>query len=273
MEEDGSKMDLDEVDMTSTKNIKDFIPEKVLFCVDVSDEMSKTLALKTTGVGMTIGREPVGMDLAKRLIKRFISVKGRWNSDHEFGVITLKNRAEWYINFCNDYELLYAGIDELTPMGSFEIFELDQLLLTIKNYLEQSQASVDANDYVLRVIIIYGRTSVIPKKPTPELLAKLYGDTKISCYIDVIFIHDRPTADNSPQEVYDSLLDLESIDGKSYAFEINRLAKNFALNMAMLLGHPFQRPNQIETSEENFLLQKVVSTPQKRPYNEDECIE
>jgi hypothetical protein len=62
--------------------------------------------------------------------------------------------------------------------------------------------------------------------------------------LDIIYLHDKPSADNCPQKVYDALVDaLEHVSQyEGYILETGQgLARVLFRQMCILLSHPLQR--------------------------------
>lgn len=62
--------------------------------------------------------------------------------------------------------------------------------------------------------------------------------------MDVMYLHDKPSSENCPQKVYDSLVDaLEHVsEYEGYIFESGQgLSRVLFRHMCMLLSHPQQR--------------------------------
>ncbi|CAN6179326.1 unnamed protein product [Urochloa humidicola] len=86
------------------------------------------------------------------------------------------------------------------------------------------------------MVLIYCRSSTKPHHQWP---VKPKNFT-----LDIIYLHDKPTADNCPQKVYDALVDaLEHVSQyEGYILETGQgLARVFFRQMCILLSHPLQR--------------------------------
>ncbi|PUZ62192.1 hypothetical protein GQ55_4G337100 [Panicum hallii var. hallii] len=86
------------------------------------------------------------------------------------------------------------------------------------------------------MVLIYCRSSTKPHHQWP---VKPKNFT-----LDIIYLHDKPTADNCPQKVYDALVDaLEHVSQyEGYILETGQgLARVLFRLMCILLSHPLQR--------------------------------
>ncbi|KAJ2962970.1 hypothetical protein NQZ79_g1900 [Umbelopsis isabellina] len=202
-------------------------------------------------------REPTaGIDIVKRLMLRFVDMKLLMNPNHEFAIILLTDRAIWqHMNFTNDKLLLQMAIEEIGPVGTFNAFGMS----------DESTSHVDINDpnHFVQAITIYGRSNCLPSEPDVNNLTTIQTCTNF--VLDMLYIHERKTEANMPQDIYDRWLQLESDLYPGWFYEFGRLARRrIALAMMQLLAHPLQRPGQddmesqelkdIETQEDTLIL-------------------
>ncbi|KAH8549560.1 hypothetical protein BGW37DRAFT_522224 [Umbelopsis sp. PMI_123] len=222
------------------------LPQKIIFCIDVSNDMTGEISSVLCGGAEDTFLEPTSrIEVVKRLILRFINLKLLANPNHEFAVILLAERAIWHMNFTNDKLLLQAAIEEIGLLGSFGSFDMDSLLQTILNQVDISSAK-----HFIQAIAIYGRSSCIPSEPSKELLSQLQWCT--SFVFDMLYIHEKKSETNCPQDIYNRWLLLESDVYSGWFFDFGRLARRrIALAMMQLLAHPLQRTEQedMETEE------------------------
>ncbi|PFX23978.1 BRISC and BRCA1-A complex member 1 [Stylophora pistillata] len=101
--------------------------------------------------------------------------------------------------------------------------------------------------YVVRVIIVYGRSYCIPRMSTraKEIFSQLSACPYF--FLDVLYVHELPSEMNRCKEIYDFFCDMdEEEDG--FMLEVSRSTTRLFDHMAALVAHPLQRPKQRDTS-------------------------
>uniref|UniRef100_A0A1J3G1T5 BRISC and BRCA1-A complex member 1 n=2 Tax=Noccaea caerulescens TaxID=107243 RepID=A0A1J3G1T5_NOCCA len=218
--------------------------EDILICVDVDAE--STVEMKTTG---TNGRPLIRMECVKQAIILFIHNKLSINPDHRFAFATLSKSAAWLKKeFTSDAESAVASLRGLSATKSSGRADLTLLFRAAAHEAKNSRAQ----NRILRVILIYCRSSVRPTHDWP-INQKLFT-------LDVMYIHDKPGPDNCPQDVYDSLVDaVEHVsEYEGYIFESGQgLARSVFKPMSILLAHPQQRCAQDDLDIPKSLAKKV----------------
>ncbi|KAF4375665.1 hypothetical protein CsatB_006212 [Cannabis sativa] len=202
--------------------------EDILFCIDVDPE--SLLEMKVSGPN---GRPITRLDSIKQAILLFINAKLTINPDHRFAFATLAKSPSWLRKeFSNDVESANEALRGLTATQATGQADLTNLLRVAAYEAKKSRAS----NRILRVILIYCRSSVRPQHQWPV--------NQKSFTLDVIYLHDKPGPDNCPQEVYDSLVDaLDHVsEYEGYIFESGQgLQRVLFKYMCTLLAHPQQR--------------------------------
>ncbi|KAL0739350.1 hypothetical protein Bca4012_015560 [Brassica carinata] len=241
--------------------------EDILICVDVDAE--SMTEMKTTG---TNGRPLTRMECVKQAVILFIHNKLSINPDHRFAFATLSKSAAWRMrceanglslvsalvllpfvaflkkDFTSDAASAVASLRGLSATKSSGRADLTQLF----RVAAQEAKSSRAQNRILRVILIYCRSSVRPTHEWPTK-QKLFT-------LDVMYLHDKPSPDNCPQDVYDSLVDaVEHIsEYEGYIFESGQgLARSVFKPMSILLSHPQQRCAQEDLDIPKSLAKKV----------------
>ncbi|KAF9171085.1 hypothetical protein BGX20_008127 [Mortierella sp. AD010] len=139
------------------------------------------------------------------------------------------------MDFTSDTALLSHAIDELYTMGDFKEFE--------HSNLDQDDGSI------IRLIMIYTRSDVLPSVPDPEVLDVLAASGRFS--YDCVYIHHKGgevSGPIKPQHVYDRLTEMEDIRAPGYYYELTRVLKKYSSAMGELLAHPSVRAIQDEMS-------------------------
>ncbi|KAG0262754.1 Component of the BRCA1-A complex [Mortierella polycephala] len=208
--------------------------EKIIFCIDLDHSMDEYFM---TGEKLNDTR----INRTKQLLKWFIEQKSSWNKDHEFAIVVLGEKAVWHMDFTSDTMLLTHAIDELYTMGRFRSFDTTSLFRAILQNVD-----LDEDDgSVIRAIMVYTRSDVLPTQPEDEILEVLHSSGRF--YFDCVYIHNKNSevqGSIKPQDIYDRLTDLESVQYPGYFYELARLMKKFTTSMSELLASPTIRPQQ-----------------------------
>jgi hypothetical protein len=217
--------------------------EDILFCIDSDSE--SLVEMKATGPN---GRPLIRLDAIKQSILLFINAKLTINPDHRFAFATLSRSAAWLKKeFSNDVESAIAALRGLSATSSNGQADLTQLFRIAAHEAKKSRAQ----NRILRVILVYCRSSVRPQHQWP-VNQKLFT-------FDVMYLHDKPGPDNCPQAVYDSLGDaLDHVsEYEGYIFESGQgLVRSLFRCMSVLLAHPQQRVEQDDLDVPKSLAKK-----------------
>ncbi|OMP06357.1 hypothetical protein CCACVL1_01616 [Corchorus capsularis] len=217
--------------------------EDILFCVDVDPE--SLVEMKTAGV--------TRLDSIKQGILLFVNCKLSINPDHRFAFATLAKSASWLRKeFSSDVEASIAAVRALsaTTVSSGQA-DLTNLFRMAAHEAKKSLAQ----NRILRVILIYCRSSMRPHH-TFDVNLKSFT-------MDVIYLHDKPAPGNSPQAVYDALVEaLEHVsEYEGYIHESgNGLPRTLCRFMSMLLCHPQQRCPQDDCDIPKALAKKPADS-------------
>ncbi|GJJ75548.1 BRISC and BRCA1-A complex member 1 [Entomortierella parvispora] len=213
--------------------------EKLVFCIDLDISMDENFMTGEKSQDSRISR-------SKQLLKWFIGQKSRWNPKHEFAMMVLGTKALWHMDFTSESDLISHVIDELYTMGKFDSFDYTSILRELVEHVDLDED----DDSIIRVIMIYTRSNVLPTSPDNELREAFYASRKFR--FDCIYIHNRPSEVEgpiTPQHIYDRLIEFEDVRHPSYFYEMTRALKKFATAMSELLMHPDIRPLQDEKIE------------------------
>eukprot|EP01006_Ploeotia_vitrea_P058815 TRINITY_DN70312_c0_g1_i1.p1 TRINITY_DN70312_c0_g1~~TRINITY_DN70312_c0_g1_i1.p1 ORF type:complete len:262 (-),score=106.13 TRINITY_DN70312_c0_g1_i1:14-772(-) len=215
------------------------LPEKILFCVDVDDEMA-TADLKNKGAKDPVRR----LDAVKDAIRIFVTTKRALNPKHEFGLVLLKEDAEMILEPTSQAATFLDHVEQVGTVGSFGAFRFDSLFSIVTPMAPARNAQ-----HVVRVIFIYGRTTVVPTLSGS-------ADTALQTYpvlvhpqffLDAVYLH-RAGREKEPQAVFDAILALDDNAHSGYFFEHAAKLKNVFRSMGVLLAHPLQRDVQDKQS-------------------------
>ncbi|TPX67112.1 hypothetical protein SpCBS45565_g04035 [Spizellomyces sp. 'palustris'] len=199
-----------------------FLPEKIVFCVDIGEE---------AGSGLLIHPPVTRLEWAKRLMKRFVFQKSRLNPAHQFGICTADAITLWLAQITSDENAIFKAIEQIQSEDQRTEWNMQTLFEALAEHIPNNES-----DYVLRVILIYCRSNV-PPPPTGEY-KHLLDHPRF--FFDCVYLHDKASAENNVQGIYDALIQLED-DGKNRLFEVTRERRRFTIAMTKLLAHPQQR--------------------------------
>nr|GEU81052.1 BRISC and BRCA1-A complex member [Tanacetum cinerariifolium] len=166
-------------------------PEDILFCIDVDPEC--LIEMKNTSV---TGRPFTRLECIKQGILLFLHAKLAVNQDHRFAYCALGKSPFWLKKeFSSEVDSAIAAFRGITVDSSAGHADLTHLFKVANHEAKKSRAQ----NRILRVILLYCRSSVAPHHQWP-VSQKLFT-------FDVVYLHDKPGPDNCPQKVYDGLVD------------------------------------------------------------------
>ncbi|KAK2167494.1 hypothetical protein LSH36_27g09102 [Paralvinella palmiformis] len=214
--------------------------EKIIICLDISTEMEKDTFRSRSGDRFS------QIKLAKRAIGIFLHSKHNINPEHEFAVILLKEQAIWMHPFTNNPDKVLAILEDFDRGFPTETFDMTSLFDVIRKQVELpklSDPSVVSPPYIVRALLIYGRSHCVPTYSNKQSLNILLSSPHF--FIDAFYIHEVPAEDNQCEVIFDTLCELDE-KGLFYIFEVSRNPTRLYDCMAQLLPHPLQRPIQLD---------------------------
>jgi len=133
----------------------------------------------------------------------------------------------------------------LETQGKFASLDLSSVFLTLKENLPNVLTTDLLSEAIYRCILIYGRSTSVPTFKGDQTVFKQLQDAP-RFFLDVMYMHQKQTNENSPQDIFDKLSDLESeLETKTnYFFESSTSLKRFQANFAQFIAHPLQREVQ-----------------------------
>ncbi|KAL5224349.1 hypothetical protein ABZP36_010988 [Zizania latifolia] len=247
--------------------------EDILFCVDVDLETRSEMktaapsapapaaaAAAASSAGAAgaaaprTARPPVKrMDAIKQALLLFVHSKLTMCPDHRFAFASLGDTVSLVKkDFSSDAGSAVEAMQSLTASDArYAMADLTQLFKIA--YQEGKRAELQGR--LLRVVLIYCRSSTKPQHQWP---IKQKNFT-----MDIIYLHDKPTADNCPQKVYDALVDaLEHVSQyEGYILETGQgLARILFRQTCILLSHPLQRCMQDDLDIPKQVAKKAVAS-------------
>lgn len=240
----------------ATRNLPELnLPEKILIVIDTVKEQQCTPFKLGTGATYS----PLYM--IKRAIECFVHAKSTIQMSHEFALMSVDSRGmHWLCDYTNDTRSVLGHLDNIVEDVVDEqqrVYDLDQLFEAIYTKITmptiKEQGALVAPTFSSRVILIYGRSNSIPKFYQGQKYLYDLTDNPYF-FLDVLFVHEPPGEDNMCEEVYAEIATLDTTN-LSYILEVGRSAANIHNNMAKLLAHPLQRPQQNDASYTLFSTQ------------------
>jgi len=205
--------------------------ERIIFCIDLNQEMENTV-LKGKIEGPRI-------EWLKTLLCRFFQMKNFIDPRHEFAIICLTDVAVWYMDFTNDYPKFMKFVRDLTTIQeNWPSFDVESLF----KLLEERNLKPTGSDHLLRIIFIYGRSSVIPSVNKSELVKSYLQDPNFA--FDALYLHEKSSPENKIQQVYNEIVSMELEEQNFYFYETSKSSKRLTSAMFQLLAQPGQRPMQ-----------------------------
>lgn len=221
------------------------LPEDILLCIDVGEEMAEPWDARTTAHLATRLRA------VKESLCCFVKQKLAFDRRHRFGVCLLSHTANIILPFTSEDDIILAVIDSLgvvhdnldggaTGQTGFNFDDLFPLL--------DEFVSVDedcAPSRILRVVILYGRSYTVPTLSINPILLQ-----RPHIYLDALYVHKKSNQEGVLcQETYDFFIEhfdvSDSLHGKTaYFFEVASSSPRLYQHMMMLLAHPVQRDDQ-----------------------------
>ncbi|XP_071705077.1 uncharacterized protein [Rutidosis leptorrhynchoides] len=226
--------------------------EDILFCIDLDPE-SLTEMKNSSATGRPFTR----LESIKQAILLFIHSKLSINPDHRFAYCALGKSPFWLKKeFSSEVESAIAAFRGINVDSSAGHADLTHLFKVANHEAKKSRAQ----NRLLRVILLYCRSSVVPHHQ--------WTTTQKLFTLDVVYLHDKPGSNNCPQQVYDSLVDaLEQVsEYEGYIFESGQgLTRVLYRHMCTLLSHPQQRCVQDDIDIPKSLVKKAPAVDSAPP--------
>ncbi|XP_062412842.1 BRISC and BRCA1-A complex member 1 [Sardina pilchardus] len=221
-------------------------PEKVIICLDLSEEMSLSKLESFNG------SKTNALNISQKMIEMFVRTKHKIDKRHEFALVVVNDDALWLSGFTSDPRELCSCLYDLET-NVCETFNLEDLLNVILQKIElplMENVQTIPPPFVVRTILIYsrhaGQLQFNPSDAVSKMLQSPYF------FFDVVYLHngaDEQGDESSWRDIYSSFCNLDS-KGMCYSFEVSLSGPALELHncMAKLLSHPLQRPSQSQAS-------------------------
>ncbi|XP_007897145.2 BRISC and BRCA1-A complex member 1 [Callorhinchus milii] len=218
-------------------------PEKVIICLDLSEEMSLQKLESLNGLKTN------ALNIAQKMIEMFVRTKHKIDKRHEFALVVVNDEVTWLSGFTSDPREVCSCLYDLDT-SVCDSFNLDGLFNLIQQKIElpiTENIQTIPPPYIVRMILIYIRASCHPQLASMERLNKILQSAYF--FFDVIYIHNgteemEETSNN--KEIYSFFNQLDT-KGTSYKYDVSLTGQALELHncMAKLLAHPLQRPFQM----------------------------
>ncbi|KAL7315844.1 Component of the BRCA1-A complex [Mucor circinelloides] len=235
---------MDDLEMANvpSKTVYHYKSRKIVFCVDVSDEMSKTLkASGDGGVKDTSLYRSSRLETIKRFLKRYVATnKLIGNSSDEYALVLLTDVAVWSVDFTTNAFIFNTEIDGISEdrLRTYADFDMQSLADVLNANLQLQNV-----DYYYQTIVIYSR-STIPTSPRNDAFRNIRK--KNNFMLDILFLHTGSA--DSVQDIYDvwNELDDSARPGWYYPCSLLTGKDTIAKAFSQLIGHPAYRGIQAE---------------------------
>ncbi|KAK4514730.1 Ribonucleotide-diphosphate reductase (RNR), small subunit [Mucor velutinosus] len=236
---------MDDLEMTDkpTKNVYQYSARRIVFCIDMSDEMNEILrASGNGGVKDTNLYSSSRLETVKRFLKRYVATnKLIGNDKDEYAIVLLTDVAVWSVDFTINASVFNTEIDGLSEdrLRTYVGFDMQSLGDTLNAKLRLQNV-----DYYYQAIVIYGRSS-LPTLPENDVFTNMRKRNNFM--LDVLFLHDG-FKDTTAQAIYDcwSELDKPTRPGWFYECSLFTGKDKIAEALSQLIGHPAYRAEQPE---------------------------
>ncbi|GAA6221283.1 BRISC and BRCA1-A complex member 1 [Lates japonicus] len=221
-------------------------PEKVIICLDLSEEMSLPKLESFNG------SKTNALNISQKMIEMFVRTKHKIDKRHEFALVVVNDDALWLSGFTSDPRELCSCLYDLET-NVCESFNLEDLLNVIRQKIElplMENVQTIPPPYVVRTVLIYSRHAGQLQFNPSEAVSKMLQSPYF--FFDVVYLHngmDEQGDETSWRDNYTSFCNLDS-KGMCYRFEVSLSGPAIELHncMAKLLAHPLQRPFQSHAS-------------------------
>uniref|UniRef100_A0A8D0BL19 BRISC and BRCA1-A complex member 1 n=1 Tax=Salvator merianae TaxID=96440 RepID=A0A8D0BL19_SALMN len=221
-------------------------PEKVIICLDLSEEMSLSKLESFNG------SKTNALNISQKMVEMFVRTKHKIDKSHEFALVVVNNNVTWLSGFTSDPREVCSCLYDLETVVC-KSFNLEGLFNLIQ---QKTELPVTENiqtippPYVVRTILVYSRLACRPPATVTEQMKKM-----LQCpyfFFDVLYIHnggEDKEEGNGWKETFAFFSNLDS-KGTNYKYAVSLTGPAVELHncMAKLLAHPLQRPFQTHAS-------------------------
>ncbi|XP_076009738.1 BRISC and BRCA1-A complex member 1 [Genypterus blacodes] len=221
-------------------------PEKVIICLDLSEEMSLQKLESFNG------SKTNALNISQKMIEMFVRTKHKIDKRHEFALVVVNDDALWLSGFTSDPRELCSCLYDLET-NVCETFNLEDLLNVIRQKIElpmMENVQTIPPPYVVRTVLIYSRQAGQLQFNPSEAVSKMLQSPYF--FFDVVYLHNGAEDQGDETNWRDNYTSFCNLDTKGicYRFEVSLSGPQVELHncMAKLLAHPLQRPFQSHAS-------------------------
>ncbi|XP_034036022.1 BRISC and BRCA1-A complex member 1 [Thalassophryne amazonica] len=221
-------------------------PEKVIICLDLSEEMSLQKLESFNG------SKTNALNISQKMIEMFVRTKHKIDKRHEFALVVVNDDALWLSGFTSDPRELCSCLYDLET-NVCESFNLEDLLNVIRQKIElplMENVQTIPPPYVVRTVLIYSRHACQLQFNPSEAVSKMLQSPYF--FFDVVYLHNGTEEQGDETSWRDNYTSFSNLDSKGmcYRFEVSLSGPAIELHncMAKLLAHPLQRPFQSHAS-------------------------
>jgi hypothetical protein len=184
----------------------------------------------------------------------FVKMKSAMDARHEFALVAVCGDCPvWLCDFTRDASAFSDKVaalqaDHQASNAQFDLTSVLQLVHTngvasalepeIKEHLGHSPS------FVLRLVLVYGQSATVPLLDSNcPIVADLMAARHF--FLDAVFVHDKPTLDNCPQEIFDFLTsELQTVNHSLSLFVETSVERKIGQLVMSLISHPLLRLSQ-----------------------------
>nr|XP_033812584.1 BRISC and BRCA1-A complex member 1 [Geotrypetes seraphini]XP_033812585.1 BRISC and BRCA1-A complex member 1 [Geotrypetes seraphini] len=221
-------------------------PEKVIICLDLSEEMSSQKLESFNGSKMNT------LNISQKMIEMFVRTKHKIDKRHEFALVVVNDDAAWLSGFTSDPREVCSCLYDLETniCESFNLEGLFNLIQQRSEFPATENIQTIPPPYVIRMILIYSRPASQLQFSMTDSMKKL-----LHCpyfFFDLVYIHngaEEKEDEMSWKDMYNLFGTLDT-KGTNYKYEVSLNSPAVELHncMAKLLAHPLQRPFQMHAA-------------------------
>uniref|UniRef100_A0A3Q0S6G5 BRISC and BRCA1 A complex member 1 n=1 Tax=Amphilophus citrinellus TaxID=61819 RepID=A0A3Q0S6G5_AMPCI len=218
-------------------------PEKVIICLDLSEEMSLPKLESFNG------SKTNALNISQKMIEMFVRTKHKIDKRHEFALVVVNDDALWLSGFTSDPRELCSCLYDLETNVCVCLFFCFCSRQKIELPSMENVQTIPP-PYVVRTVLIYSRHAGQLQFSPSEAVSKMLQSPYF--FFDVVYLHngvEEQGDETSWRDNYTSFSNLDS-KGMCYRFEVSLSGPAIELHncMAKLLAHPLQRPFQSHAS-------------------------
>ncbi|XP_064402485.1 BRISC and BRCA1-A complex member 1-like [Halichondria panicea] len=215
-------------------------PEKIILCIDLDAQVEATPVKSKDRGGVSM------LTVWKNALELFVWNKHHLSKDHEFAVVILRDKAEWFCNFNSDPNEVVTVINQLEAVDEkYDSFDTASLY----SIIHQNSCPPPPTDnpllpppYTVRAIMFYSRTNSMPIYQGDVVAHDQLMESPYF-FLDILYSHEPPSPSNMCKGIFDILAELYPKPKAlvlDWSYNVSQLFNNFS----KLLAHPMQRPFQ-----------------------------